>query len=1089
MPERYCRIGIGFLNCIFIELTMAKPATPVYFILMRDNDRAERKVKTGIKTKTEQTSALKGSLWTVDSREFEVMSRKSTATLRSAELKDTSLTCELQDITKLTQVEFNLLLALTTCKERSAFHSDNRLMGESTKLYNSWKEATQMAGMELPRVEVRDDRFEEVVTGVLKHVGEIRGRSGFWFGVEVDQEFQSLELSNTDATFDCIPNRGVLVVTANKILPLSTKGRSTPPGAAEHLPPLDAPWHSRTPETYGDLDTGTLLPSHAQNSPMRMTVEPGASGFDGVSRPEVDVGDRVVWYDESNAEQLATVRWIGRLNGKLTIGVENDRSVGSGTGKYHNEQLFVTQPNHASLIPAEGLLKAEVVYGSRDLVPQPPNYKGDVYVPAGTGAPAWEDAVLPEAVFRQMAPNGHRYLHSQSDSGTFMAPANPQALPTSASYDHIPSYRSETSTARHGQNPTNVSAGNVRSIQFESRMALGLGGNPLGRGGSQPVCDVTDVPRNTPVRGQEEAGDSRLTCKMTPTGVGSESEVVWSPRLADGAGSATTPIAGAKPGSRFDDPGSGAPTGRGGHSERFVPRSLGPTDLKTCLDVGSLVEVDIPGYNAVQYGVIRWMGLLKEGNKAYVGVELEEENMACTDGTFMNVRLFTCTPKKGFFTLLSRVRRDKRFAESSHFERKTDSAAFGSIECTELSGIYAHRQFETREGLENFLGTSLQSRRRPSSQQGDIPGRNMGIQGHHNSCYLDATLFSMFAFSSAFDSILHREKTPRDIRQYVDIQRVLRDGIVNPLRCQMFVRADKVLRLRNWLSECSSIQGLLDEEKDPDEFIISLLQETLQVEPFIKFSSGQSGFCYQLFLESDEKIKLPTTQQLLSLSLFQSDIKLLEVPRCLILQMPRFGRDYQMYGRIVPSLTLDVTNMLEHDPQPCCFCGKLASSECRDCFLEFGKGCDRAYFCKTCITMSHSPTMRMGHRPKDIPVYPESVEFYGRPNAPEIRSEILELFAVICIKTSHYISFSKCGSNPEAPWVFFDSMADRIGQQYGHNIPQLEICPELPNFLKDENRFEIMKCTDDKNLPDRMRRLLCDGYICLYQSPSLEPYQ
>lgn len=138
------------------------------------------------------------------------------------------------------------------------------------------------------------------------------------------KEFQSLELGNTDATFDCIPNRGVLV-TANKILPLSTKGRSTPPGAAEHLPPLDAPRHSRTPETYGDLDTATLLPSHAQCSPMRITVEPGASGFDGIPHPEVDVGDRVVWYDENNAEQLATVRWIGRLNGKLTIGVENVR--------------------------------------------------------------------------------------------------------------------------------------------------------------------------------------------------------------------------------------------------------------------------------------------------------------------------------------------------------------------------------------------------------------------------------------------------------------------------------------------------------------------------------------------------------------------------------------------------------------------------------------------------------------------------------------------------------------------------------------------------------------------------------------------
>ena len=28
-----------------------------------------------------------------------------------------------------------------------------------------------------------------------------------------------------------------------------------------------------------------------------------------------------------------------------------------------------------------------------------------------------------------------------------------------------------------------------------------------------------------------------------------------------------------------------------------------------------------------------------------------------------------------------------------------------------------------------------------------ISGRNKGIQGHQNSCYLDATLFAMFAFT------------------------------------------------------------------------------------------------------------------------------------------------------------------------------------------------------------------------------------------------------------------------------------------------------------------------------------------------------
>ena len=42
--------------------------------------------------------------------------------------------------------------------------------------------------------------------------------------------------------------------------------------------------------------------------------------------------------------------------------------------------------------------------------------------------------------------------------------------------------------------------------------------------------------------------------------------------------------------------------------------------------------------------------------------------------------------------------------------------------------------------------------------------------------------------------------------------------------------------------------------------------------------------------------------------------------------------------------------------------------------------------------------------------------------------EKMELFAVVCIQTSHYVSFVKCGMGRDAPWVFFDSMADRMGE-------------------------------------------------------------
>lgn len=51
----------------------------------------------------------------------------------------------------------------------------------------------------------------------------------------------------------------------------------------------------------------------------------------------------------------------------------------------------------------------------------------------------------------------------------------------------------------------------------------------------------------------------------------------------------------------------------------------------------------------------------------------------------------------------------------------------------------------------------------------------------------------------------------------------------------------------------------------------------------------------------------------------------------------------------------------------------------------------------------------------------------------------MDLFAVICIETSHFVSFVKCGTDRSAPWVFFDSMADRVENPNGtgHNIPQV----------------------------------------------------
>jgi ubiquitin thioesterase CYLD len=56
------------------------------------------------------------------------------------------------------------------------------------------------------------------------------------------------------------------------------------------------------------------------------------------------------------------------------------------------------------------------------------------------------------------------------------------------------------------------------------------------------------------------------------------------------------------------------------------------------------------------------------------------------------------------------------------------------------------------------------------------------------------------------------------------------------------------------------------------------------------------------------------------------------------------------------------------------------------------------------------------------------------------RRLFMELFAVVCIETSHYVSFVKCGLGPDAPWCFFDSMADRKGKE----VQGLSVCFTRP---------------------------------------------
>lgn len=58
-------------------------------------------------------------------------------------------------------------------------------------------------------------------------------------------------------------------------------------------------------------------------------------------------------------------------------------------------------------------------------------------------------------------------------------------------------------------------------------------------------------------------------------------------------------------------------------------------------------------------------------------------------------------------------------------------------------------------------------------------GPRRGIQGHQNSCYLDATLFAMFGLTNKFDQVISE---PADDTFACDVLETMCKEIVYPLR-------------------------------------------------------------------------------------------------------------------------------------------------------------------------------------------------------------------------------------------------------------------------------------------------------------------
>ena len=80
----------------------------------------------------------------------------------------------------------------------------------------------------------------------------------------------------------------------------------------------------------------------------------------------------------------------------------------------------------------------------------------------------------------------------------------------------------------------------------------------------------------------------------------------------------------------------------------------------------------------------------------------------------------------------------------------------------------------------------------------------------------------------------------------------------------------------------------------------------------------------------------------------------------------RFGRQFKVYDRILPSQLLDVTDIIEASPRQCVICGVLAEWECSACFGDHDSGLQSTAFCHTCLTRTHQHARRIDHKPEKL---------------------------------------------------------------------------------------------------------------------------
>lgn len=237
----------------------------------------------------------------------------------------------------------------------------------------------------------------------------------------------------------------------------------------------------------------------------------------------------------------------------------------------------------------------------------------------------------------------------------------------------------------------------------------------------------------------------------------------------------------------------------------------------------------------------------------------------------------------------------------------------------------------------------------------------------------------------------------------------------------------------------------------------------------------------------------------------------------------RSGPSFKMYNRIRPGLTIKLNDLVDNSQlRRCCVCGIRGGSssssssnddevvtttttlfECRTCSLQGWTKESVSSFCENCVESFHRHPQRScsKHSWKKLQPPPSrggshhhnhqfsnssssssssNNQHKSRRGGGEGRGDLmLELFAVICIESHHYVAFTKCGRGSDADWCFFDSMSNR---SENHSL----FVPKVTNLGRSFYKWISISDKDLIDIPivemePLQKKLYCDAYLCMYQ--------